>query len=112
MAKNKETKKEKKAKSGERKLYMLECISIHKIRYCVETDEKGIALIQKKNDDDGWDWGQFNDLVEFSQDHAGERMIAIQPIPDKETYLKMFNSDNQYLKSWSDEKKFEFVNKK
>jgi len=29
MSKKKETKKEKKVESGKRKLYMLECISIH-----------------------------------------------------------------------------------
>jgi len=103
MSKKKETKKEKKVASGERKLYMLECISIQKIRYCVETDKAGLKKIQDRDLD--------CDYTEFSQDHVTERVIAIHPI-DKETYLKMFNEDNDYLSSWTDDKKLEFINKK
>ena len=109
MSKKKETKKEKKATSGERKLYMLECISLHKIRYCVETDEAGLKKIQEQ-DLNSSNWIMNSDFTEFSQDHVTERVIAIHPI-DKETYLKMFNEDNTYLRSWTDEKKFEFINK-
>lgn len=105
------SKKEKKVKAKkETSLYMFECISIHKIRYCIETDEKGLKEITEQTE--GWDSGAFNDMTEFSQDHAGEKVIAIQPIPDKDTYLSIFDKDNNYLRTWSAEKKMEFINKK
>jgi len=81
------------------------------VRYCVETDEAGLKKIQEQ-DLNSSNWIMNSDFTEFSQDHVTERVIAIQPIPDKETYLKMFNEDNAYLRSWTDDKKFEFINKK
>jgi hypothetical protein len=86
------------------KKYMVETISIHRIRYVVEakvathaTDEVVMRL------------GDTN-FDEFSQYHVDEVISSVREITDDE-YLKIFDEDNDYLKNWSDEQKFEFVQK-
>lgn len=49
-------------------------------------------------------------LQEFSQLHISEEIFSTRKIKDKE-YLKLFDKDNGYLESWTEEEKFEFVNK-
>jgi len=107
----KETKKEKKVKSGQRKMYMISAISTHLVRYCIETDEKGLKELKKSIKHRSWDWGEVNSLTEFSQDHLGERAVSVELITDKEAYLKTFDEENEYLKTWTDDQKFEFINK-
>ena len=98
----------KKVKSKkETNLYMINCISMHRIRYCVEMDQETLDNLNEEIERDG-----ANELIEFSQEYLGEKLVSIELIPDKDAYLKVFNKDNAYLGRWSDEKKMEMINKK
>ena len=84
--------------------YMVETISIHRIRYVVEAKEATHAtdeVVMRLGD---------TNFDEFSQYHVDEVISSVREITDDE-YLKMFDEDNDYLKNWSDEQKFEFVQK-
>ena len=85
---------------------MVDCISQFRIRYCVEVeDDIDHALDEVICEYDNLEF------KEFSQEH-------LQPCPvilshreiSKEEYLRMFDEDNNYLKSWPEEKKLEFIN--
>ena len=84
--------------------YMVETISIHRIRYVVEAKEATHAT-----DEVVMRLGNA-DFDEFSQYHVDEVISSVREITDDE-YLKMFDEDNDYLKNWSDEQKFGFVQK-
>lgn len=49
-------------------------------------------------------------VEEFSQKHLGEEIIDCDTI-DEDEMLKLFDKQNEYLKSWSKEKKIEWVGK-
>jgi hypothetical protein len=80
------------------KLYMIDCVSSHRITYAIRC----------KNEE------YIKDLVtseyarEFSQEHLGEQIVRVREISDEE-YLELFNKDNDYLASWSDDKKKELI---
>ena len=86
-----------------KKLVMVDCISQHRIRYVVEV----------KNDiDHALDevvCGDTN-FAEFSQMHLGEVIVSHREI-SKEEYLTIFDQDNNYLRSWTEEQKLQFINK-
>jgi len=88
-----------------KKLYMIDCIAIHKISYCVEVDEitqlGEITRIINEGD---------HELEEFSQEFLGEKVVSNYHIFNDE-YVKIFDKDNEYLKDWNTEKKLEFINK-
>ncbi len=84
--------------------YMVETVSIFRIRYVVEAKEATHASdeVVMKLSNTGFD--------EFSQYHVDEVISSVREITDDE-YLKIFDEDNAYLKDWPDEKKFKFVQK-
>lgn len=84
--------------------YMVETISIHRIRYVVEAKEATHAT-----DEVVMGLGK-TDFDEFSQYHVDEVVSSVREISDDE-YLKLFDEDNHYLRDWSDEQKFGFVQK-
>lgn len=88
-----------------KKLVMVECISSFRNRYVVEVeDDIDHALdevIMRESDED---------FTEFSQEYMGMMTISHREIT-REEYIKMFDKDNDYLKSWPEDKKFEFINK-
>jgi hypothetical protein len=49
-----------------------------------------------------------NEAEEFSQMHIDELVTSARVIDDAE-YLRMFDEDNDYLKGWSEEQKFNYV---
>ena len=49
-------------------------------------------------------------FAEFSQAYSGQTIISHREI-SKEEYLKEFDRDNDYLRDWSEEQKFNFINK-
>ena len=86
-------------------LYMIDCVATHHIRYCVEAeDETQLGEVIKLIDEGN------NELIEFSQEFLGEKVVTYGIIISKEEYLKMFDEDNEYLKGWSKEKKLGFIN--
>ena len=86
-------------------------ISQFKIRYAVPMSE-----LQKENElapvDPRWalDGVTCNDYEEFSQEHLGE-VITDWQIENEEHVLERFDRENDYLSSWSKEKKLEWIRK-
>lgn len=80
--------------------YLVETISYHRIRYVIECDSAEHAK----------DTVTMNEVNEMSQLHIDEAIISCREIDDTE-YLRVFNEDNDYLQSWTDEQKFKFVHK-
>ena len=81
--------------------YIVETISMFRIRYVVDAKEGEHAddTVTMNN----------GTLSEFSQYHVNENIISTREIDDAE-YLLMFDKDNDYLKDWSDNQKLSFIN--
>lgn len=81
--------------------YLVEAISMFRMRYVVDAKCADYAkdVVVMKEDD----------LKEFSQLHLDEVISDAREITDEE-YLVLFNKDNDYLKDWPEERKFNFVN--
>ena len=90
-----------------KKLVMVDCLSQFRIRYCVEVeDDIDHALDEVIME---YDDTKFN---EFSQEHLRPSPVILSHREiSKEEYLRMFDEDNDYLKDWSEEQKFKFINK-
>ena len=89
---------------SDKKLYVVETISMFRMRYVIEAKEAEHA-----SDEVICELGKDN-FKEFSQHHVDEVITSTREI-SKEEYLKMFDNDNDYLDKWSDEQKFGFINK-
>tara|TARA_B110000977_G_C11084578_1_gene494168 strand:- start:2540 stop:2971 length:432 start_codon:yes stop_codon:yes gene_type:complete len=87
------------------KLVMVETVSSFRIRYVVELPEDAeeeMAHDRVLND---------GDIKEFSQVHISEEVSGSRVVTNRQ-YLKVFNEDNMYLRSWKEDSKFTaFVNK-
>lgn len=90
------------SKKQETELVLVECVSQFRMRYVVE--------VPKGKSSWALDTVAMNEATELSQEHIGENIISHRVI-DKEEYLRVFNLDNDYLKSWDNEKKFSFIHK-
>ena len=75
---------------------MVECISTHRMRYCVEApaDHPEYAL----------DDVTCETAKEFSQDWIGEQIVSHRVV-SKEEALKICDADNSYCSDWDDDKK-------
>lgn len=82
--------------------YLVETISMFRMRYVIEANEETHACDEVVLNNDG-------NLREFSQLHLDEIITSSREIDDVE-YLRLFNLDNDYLKSWEDSRKFNAVN--
>lgn len=80
--------------------YLVETISMFRIRYVIECESAEHAK----------DTVTMNEAEEFSQLHIDEMITSTREIDDAE-YLRLFDEDNDYLKSWSEDQKFKFVHK-
>jgi len=86
--------------------YLVETISMFRERYVIEAKEEEHALDEVTMNI----LGDYNEnFKEFSQYHIGETITSSREIADDE-YLKLFDRDNEYLKDWTTEKKWQFVN--
>lgn len=81
--------------------YLVETISMFRMRYVVEALEDTHACDEVLMNRHA--------LAEFSQLHLDEIITSTREIDDAE-YLRLFNQDNDYLKSWTDDQKFNAVN--
>ena len=94
----------------EKKLVLIDTISTHRIRYAVEIEatdnDKAIEYAL-----DNWILEQENvDFKEFSQKHMGSMDISSRVI-SREEYLKVFDQDNDYMKDFTNDVKFNFINR-
>jgi hypothetical protein len=88
------------------KLYLIETVSMFRMRYVVEAQSEEHAMDEVTMHASGSD----NELREFSQHHIDEVISSGRELSQKQ-YMKLFDKDNDYLKSWTDEQKLEFINK-
>jgi hypothetical protein len=86
----------------EKKLYLVEAVSMFRMRYVVEATEKEHASDEVV--------ASLGNVKEFSQHHMDENIVSVRELSRIE-YLDLFDVDNAYLSSWSEEEKFNFVNK-
>lgn len=85
-----------------KKLVMIDCLSQHLVKYVIEVDEDvDVDTFYLENKDI---------IEEYSQKHICEEILQHRVISKKE-YLKLFDIDNAYLKSWNEEQKLEFINR-
>lgn len=82
--------------------YLVETISMHRMRYVVECETADGAKDEVVMAD--------ANMPEFSQMHLDEIITSTREINDAE-YLRLFDEDNDYLRGWDDEQKFKFVHK-
>jgi hypothetical protein len=90
-----------------KKLVMVDCLSQHRIRYCVEVEddiEHALDEVVMQSDN--------CEFLEFSQEHLTPSPVILSYREiSKEDYLSMFNEDNDYLIDWSEEQKLNWINK-
>lgn len=80
--------------------YLVETISMFRIRYVVECESADHAK----------DVVTMNEAEEFSQLHIDEMITSAREIDDVE-YLRVFDEDNEYLREWTEDQKFKYVHK-
>ena len=91
---------------SDKKLYIVETISMFRMRYVVEAKETEHAA-----DEVVFSLGNTNtEFKEFSQHHVDEVITSTREITQDE-YLKLFDTDNDYLAEWSVDEKLSFVNR-
>jgi hypothetical protein len=87
----------------EKKLYLVETVSIFRMRYVVEAREATHAedeVVMRLTTDD---------FKEFSQHHVDECITSTREISAQD-FMELFDKDNDYLANWPIEKKMEFIN--
>lgn len=89
-----------------KKLVMVDVLSSFRIRYCVEVED----VLEHALDEVVCREGDTN-FAEFSQMPLEPTNIISYREIDEQEYLRMFDEDNTYLKSWSKEQKLNFINK-
>lgn len=88
----------------EKKLYMVETISIFRHRYVVNA-----YAPEHAKDEVVTNIHQCEDFKEFSQEHVDEVITSTREISATD-YMTLFDEDNGYLKPWPDERKMTFIN--
>lgn len=83
----------------EKKLYLVETISMFRMRYAIRAHEPSHAE----------DMVVCNEADELSQKHIDEVITSTRQISIEE-YRKIFSEDNQYLNSWPEENKLTLIN--
>lgn len=77
---------------------LVECVSTFRMRYMVEVPAGKAEW--------ALDTVTMNEAVEFSQEHVGEQIMSHRVV-SKEEVITICDIDNEYTKSWDDEKKME-----
>jgi hypothetical protein len=85
-------------------LYLVETISLFRMRYAVECEsaQEAERLVVGHLADD--------EIKEFSQHHVGEPVNSVREIKSEDEFVDLFNIDNAYLSDWSAEKKLSCIN--
>lgn len=88
-----------------KKLVMVDCISQFRLRFAVEVEDD----IDHALDEVTMRESDSDNFHEFSQEYLGTMIVSHREI-NKEEYLRMFDQDNDYLKSWAEDQKLKFIN--
>lgn len=87
----------------EKKLYLVETVSMFRMRYVIEAREAGHA-----EDEFVMEVGK-DSFKEFSQHHMDEVIVSTRELSAID-YIQLFDKDNDYCKSWPVSKKMESIN--
>lgn len=82
--------------------YLVETVSVFRLRYVVEAECAEHAKDDVTMNFDG-------KMHEFSQLHIDEMITSAREI-DTEEYLRLYDEDNPHFKYWTDEEKLAWVN--
>jgi hypothetical protein len=95
---------------SDEKYVVVTAISSFRMRYCIPVSELQAMNPDAEVDPENWamDSVTMEEVDEFSQLHIGEKIIDTA-IMSEDEMLSIFDKDNDYLSSWSREKKIEFV---
>lgn len=85
---------------------MIETVSMFRMRYVVEARSEEHAMDEVTMHAAGGEY----ELREFSQNHMDEVISSGRELT-QEQYMELFDKDNHYLKSWTEEQKLAFINK-
>lgn len=92
-----------------KKYVIVTATSTHRMRYAVPVDE----LVDDGDLDKAalyaMDSVTTEEVKEFSQEHLGEQIVDSR-VYNEDEMLDLFEKDNDYLKSWTRERKLEYVN--
>lgn len=88
-------------------------VSQFRMRYCIPVEDLRAQNAEATDEQfSPVEWAKdsvtLNEVEEFSQLHLGESIID-SVVVDEEAMLKMFDTDNEYLTSWTHEQKLNFV---
>ena len=90
----------------EKKLYLVETVSMFRMRYVIEAREESHALDEVTMNATG----SYNEnFQEFSQKHIDEVIVSSRQLSATD-YMQMFDKDNDYLSSWSNQEKMKVIN--
>lgn len=88
-------------------------ISTHRMRYAIPLDGQDWIHEWDGNVDTAALYAKdsviMEEVKEFSQEHLGEQIVD-SFVYDEDEMLKLFDTDNDYLKSWTREQKLNYVN--
>lgn len=87
----------------EKKLYLVETVSMFRMRYVVEAREESHAM-----DEVVCELGN-HEFKEFSQHHMDEVIVSTRELSAAD-YMELFDKDNDYLKSWDIKEKMSLIN--
>ena len=87
------------------KLVMVEVLSQYRMRYVVEVEDNIDHALEAVV----YNTGNF-EFHEFSQKHLGECPVLDHYEITEDEYITMFDKDNDYLISWTDDQKKSFIN--
>jgi hypothetical protein len=87
----------------EKKLYLVETVSMFRMRYVIEarTEEHALDEVTMLADNP--------DFKEFSQKHLDEVIVSSRELSATD-YMNLFDADNDYLASWTDQEKTKVIN--
>jgi hypothetical protein len=90
----------------EKKLYLVETVSMFRMRYVIEARNESHALDEVTMNATG----SYNEnFQEFSQKHIDEVIVSSRELSATD-YVEIFDKDNDYLKSWDMADKMRFIN--
>jgi len=89
-------------KNENRKIYIVESVSMFRLRYAVfaTCEEDAMDEFTMRTDD--------ADFHEMSQQHIGENIISVRKVSEKK-FLKQYDNDNG-PSTWSDDQKLSVIN--
>lgn len=87
----------------EKKLYLVETVSMFRMRYVIEANEESHA-----HDEFIMEVGK-DSFKEFSQHHIDEVIVSSRKLSASD-YIELFDKDNDYCKLWPVSKKMEVIN--